>query len=510
MIRNSSTITVIRLLLLAVLASCSFLCPATAHARATMEIIDMDLQVSPNPIPCGGSATATVTIQTYPGGTMTTGLITKVTVWDYDTGLRDGDDALDNEPVTLTTDMGKVTATLTLHCEIKEAGCDLYGPAGNSGENGTEVFATILGSDVESPHVYVQCQQMDIDAALDLDGSDSISAGGDAEVTLSAATPIPGLDHAVWKMLYDPANLSVSGVRYLNPLLAPYITHTVNPDHILFNLRHLPVPLNVSGPMVGVTFTGRSSPAVRWDTTDIRVSADSVFYNGLGGVLELCDGGAHSIFVVPLDTTNPVVNCGKILFARNRIVGAAGAVSDDMGPLENYLTVTLLDEDNKLVSQEFAQTDGSFTLDKFFELAMGRESTLQVFNGVGLAASCQFMPTATPSGALAILLLGNQPPTANILTYDFPDPTVLNQVRLHANAIDPDGDEISLRIDWGDSKFTEYGPLRPSGFLFLEEHVYPGLTEPAIYQVKARARDSNGREGDWTTAQEVLIPAAPP
>ena len=28
--------------------------------------------------------------------------------------------------------------------------------------------------------------------------------------------------------------------------------------------------------------------------------------------------------------------------------------------------------------------------------------------------------------------------------------------------------------------------------------------------VKARARDSNGREGDWTTAQEVLIPAAPP
>lgn len=502
MIRKSSTIAAIRLLLLAVLASCSFLCPATCHARVTMEIIDMDLQVSPNPIPCGGSATATVTIQTYPGGSMTTGLITKVTVWDYDTSLRDGDDALDHEPVTLTTDMGKVTATLDLHCEIKEAGCDLYGPAGNSGESGTEVFATIQGSDVESPHVYVQCQQMDIDAALDLDGTDSISAGGDAEVTLSATRAIPGLDHAAWKMEYDPANLSVARVRNLNPQLAPYTTHTINSDHILFNLRKLPVPLNVSGPMVGVTFAGKSSPAVRWDTTDIRVSDDSVFYNGLGGVLDVCDGGAHSIFIAPLDTTNPVVNPGKILFTRNRIIGAPGAVSDDMGPLANYLTVALLDEDNKPVSQEFAGIDGSFTLDKFFELDMGKVSTLKVYNGVGLAASHQFMPTATPSGALAILLLGNQPPTANILTYDFPDLAVPNQVRLHANAIDPDNDEVSLRIDWGDTKFTDYGPPQPSGFLFLELHEY---LDPGTYQIKARARDSKGREGEWTPAQEVVI-----
>jgi len=180
-------------------------------------------------------------------------------------------------------------------------------------------------------------------------------------------------------------------------------------------------------------------------------------------------------------------------------------VSDDMGPLANYLTVTLLDEDNKLVSQEFAGIDGGFTLDKFFELDMGKVSTLKVYNGVGLAASYQFMPTATPSGALAILLLGNQPPTANIITYDFPDLAVPNQVRLHANGIDPDGDEVSLRIDWGDNKFTEYGPLQPNGWLFLEEHAYPALTEPASYQVKARARDSRGREGEWTPAQEVVI-----
>jgi hypothetical protein len=510
MIRNSSTHPVIRLLLLAVLASCSFLCPASGHAKATMEIIDMDLQVSPNPIPCGGSATATVTIQTYPGGSLTEGVITKVTLWDEDSGFYGADDPLDNEPVTLTTDMGKVTASLTLHCEIKDAGCDLYGPAGNSGESGTEVFATILGSDVESPHVYVQCQQMEVDAALDLDGTDSISAGGDAEVTLSADTAIPGLDHATWKMEFDPANLSVSQVRYLNPQLAPYTTHTINPDHILFTLRHLPVPLNVSGPMVAVDFTGKSSPAVLWDTTDIRVSADSVFYNSLGGALAVCDGGAHSIFIAPLDTTKPVVNPGKILFSRNRIVGAPGAVSDDMGPLENYLTVALLDEDHKLVSQEFAGTDGSFTLDKFFELAMGRVSTLQVDNGVGLSVSYQFKPTATPSGAVSILLLDNRPPTANILTHDFPDLAVPNQVRLHANGIDPDNDEVSLRVDWGDGKFTEYGPPQPSGWLFLEEHTYPPLTEPAVYQVKARARDSKGREGEWTPAHEVVILDAPP
>ncbi|HBI16035.1 MAG TPA: hypothetical protein DDY20_11065 [Desulfobulbaceae bacterium] len=504
MIRLSST-SVVVWLLLAILAACTCFIPAAGHARSTMEILDMDLQVSPNPIPCGGSATATVTIQTYPGGSLPEGVTTKITLWDYDTGLNGGDDALDHEPVVLTTSMGKVTATLTLHCEIKDAGCDLYGPAGNSGESGTDVFVTVLGSPVKSPRVYVQCKQMEVDAALDLDGTDSISAGGDATVTLSAVQPIPGLDHATWKIEYDPSNLSVARVSYLNPQLAPYLTHTVHADHILFTLRHLPVPLNVSGPMVGVVFTGKSSPAVRWDTTDIRVSNDSVFYNSLGGVLAVCDGGAHAIFIAPQDSTVPVVDPVKILFSRNRIVGSPGAVSDDMGPLPNYLTVALLDEDHKLVSQEFAATDGSFTLDKFFELAMGKASTLKVYNGVGLATSFSFMPTVTPSGALAILLLGNRPPMANIITiiHLYPDPSFPLQVQLHANAMDPDNDPVSLRINWGDGKFTEYGPLQPSGFLFLEEHEY---LAPGTYQLKARARDSKGREGAWTAAQEVVIP----
>ncbi|MHB1351463.1 MAG: hypothetical protein ACYCYR_16540 [Desulfobulbaceae bacterium] len=505
MIRLNAKDFAVRLLLLTVLASW-FFAPPSLRARSTMEIIDMDLQVSPNPIPCGGSATATVTIQTYPGGTLTEGVTTKVTLWDLDSGFNGGDDPLDHEPVTLPTSQGKVTATLDLHCEIKEAGCDLYGPAGNSYESGTKVFVTILGSPVKSPQVYVQCKQMEVDATLDLAGTDSIIAGENATVTLSAVEAIPGLDHAAWKITYDPANLSVNQVSYLHPQLAPSLSHTVNADHILFTLARLPAPLNIAGPMVGVTFTSKANPAVRWDTTDIRVSDDSVFYTRIGGVLDVCDGGSHSIFLAPRDTTNPVVNPGKIRLYRDRIIGATGALSDDMGPLPNYLSVALLDEDNRLVGQDFAAIDGSFLLDKFFDLALGRKSTLMIYNGVGLSASRQFIPASPPSGALAILL-GNKPPVANILTHDVPDPTTPSQIRLHANAIDPDGDQVSLRVDWGDGTFTDYGELQPSGALFLELHEY---LAPGSYLIKARARDGKGLEGGWTPTHEVVIPDAPP
>lgn len=38
---------------------------------------------------------------------------------------------------------------------------------------------------------------------------------------------------------------------------------------------------------------------------DISISNDSTFYSRTGGVLNVCDGGSHSTFIAPPDTTNP-------------------------------------------------------------------------------------------------------------------------------------------------------------------------------------------------------------
>ena len=388
--------------------------PTAATAGRTMEIIDIDLQVNPNPISCGSSAEATVTIQTYPVGQLSKGILTKLTLWDYDTLFRDGDDALDHEPVVLSEDEGKVTATMTLHCQIKDAGCDLYGPAGESGESGTELFVTILGSDVESPHVYVKCQQIEIDAELALDGTETVLAGEDATVTMSAVQTIKNLKQATWKLEYNSSDMTVENVAYLNQVIAPSLSHTVNSDHILFTLATLPFPASIAGPVVQVTFSSKTSPATIWDTTYVRVSDDSSFYNHTNTQLDVCNGGAHSIFIAPNDTTPPQIDPSRIAFNPERISGTVGSVSDDMTGLENYLTVALFDENNDLVSQEFANVDGSFTLDKFFVLDMNMSSTLMLYNGLDLSASYQFTPTVTPSGAIALLLLGNKAPTASI------------------------------------------------------------------------------------------------
>ena len=476
--------------------------PVASYGGRTMELIDIDLAVNPNPIPCGGSAEATATIQTYPIGQMTKGVHTKVTIWDHDTWFRDGDDPLDHESVVLSEDEGKVTVTLTLRCQLKDAGCDLYGPAGESGESGTDVFVTVLGSEVESPHVYVKCQQVAVDAEFDIDGTESVLAGNDATVTLSTVQPVNGLHHASWEMEYDSANLSVKRVTYLNQDLASSTVHTVEQDHISFTTATRAFPLNLSGSLVQVIFTAKNSPANIWDATYVEISDDSVFYNQSGQLIDVCNGGAHSIFVAPRDTTPPQINPKKIAFNPMRISGTAGSVFDDMGALENYLTVALYDEDNTLVSQEFANSDGSFVLDKFFELDRDRPSRLMVYNGLNLSTSYLFEPTITPSGAIAILLLGNHPPKA-VFDEVVQLPPGGPIVDLLATATDPDGDEVSLMIDWGDGTVDDYGAFQPSGSQFIGHHDYNPA--PATYFIRVRAKDVKGREGQWSDEHEVII-----
>lgn len=466
-----------------------------ANASRTMEIIDIDLQIFPNPIPCGSTAEATADIETYPIGQLSRDVLTKATLWDHDSWFRDGDDPLDHSSVTLSETEGHVFVTFTLHCQIKSAGCDLYGPAGNSGESGTEVFVSILGSDVESPHVYVQCQQTGIDAELDLYGTDSVTAGEDAEVTLSTKQAIHNLDHATWKIEFDNSNLVPNQVTYLNTSVESATTHTLNSDHILFEMDDSQSPLTLDGSIISVTFSSLSSPATIWDTTDITISDDSIFVDNSETVLEVCDGGAHSIFIAPNDTTPPVLHSEKIYFGRSRITGSVGSAGDDIGPLENYLSILLYDENEELVARDFTQLDGSFVLDKFFELSLSKPSRIVLANGIDLSVSHQFTPGAPFLPGVLSLLLNNSSPQT-LISEVSPNPSPIGPpVELHATVTDPDKDLVSISVDWGDGNSTDYGSMQTSGSVFIVPHIY---LLPGTYFIKARGKDSKNHEGAWS------------
>jgi len=64
------------------------------------------------------------------------------------------------------------------------------------------------------------------------------------------------------------------------------------------------------------------------------------------------------------------------------------------------------------------------------------------------------------------------------------------------SAIDPDGDDISYCIDWGDeSGEVCVGPF-PSGIEQTSSHTW---NEEGTYTIKVKARDIHGAESDWAT-----------
>ncbi len=70
------------------------------------------------------------------------------------------------------------------------------------------------------------------------------------------------------------------------------------------------------------------------------------------------------------------------------------------------------------------------------------------------------------------------------------------------NAIDPDGDDVSYFIDWGDNSTTGWTRTLPSGTFFNSSHIW---TEKENYTIKAKSMDIYGAESDWAIF-EITIP----
>ena len=69
-------------------------------------------------------------------------------------------------------------------------------------------------------------------------------------------------------------------------------------------------------------------------------------------------------------------------------------------------------------------------------------------------------------------------------------------------SIDPDGDDVSYYIDWGDGTTSGWTPTQASGTTYTESHTW---NIENTYTIKAKAMDTHGAQSDWAEL-EVTIP----
>jgi len=114
-------------------------------------------------------------------------------------------------------------------------------------------------------------------------------------------------------------------------------------------------------------------------------------------------------------------------------------------------------------------------------------ATLVLLTGIG----CQKKNTAPESPSV-------RGPTSarptDTLTYRF-------------SSVDPDGDSVHYMISWGDGAVSAWSPASPSGEDYIQTHAY---TDSVTYYVKARAKDGQDAESEWSDSLRVTIGLFPP
>ena len=75
-----------------------------------------------------------------------------------------------------------------------------------------------------------------------------------------------------------------------------------------------------------------------------------------------------------------------------------------------------------------------------------------------------------------------------------------------ATTTDPEGDNISYMLDWGDGNFSSWLGPYPSGATATTLHAWASA---GTYDVKVKAKDSNGAESGWSPAHSIVITAGP-
>ncbi len=92
-----------------------------------------------------------------------------------------------------------------------------------------------------------------------------------------------------------------------------------------------------------------------------------------------------------------------------------------------------------------------------------------------------------------------------------PNPPVINalneagvnqNVIFSAYSIDPEGDKVSIRFDFGDGVVSSWSDYVSSGEAVSMSHFY---NSPGTYYVKAQAKDEKGKMSEWSDAHPIEI-----
>jgi len=118
----------------------------------------------------------------------------------------------------------------------------------------------------------------------------------------------------------------------------------------------------------------------------------------------------------------------------------------------------------------------------------------------GLATKVGDFPSSAEVDALAIPYITNFPPNTPAAP-NGPDSGVTNvEYSFTATTTDPEGDPIEYMFDWGDSTTSNW---------LTEGSASHAWTTKGTFDVKVKARDSNGGESDWSTAHPINIVVGP-
>ncbi len=101
-----------------------------------------------------------------------------------------------------------------------------------------------------------------------------------------------------------------------------------------------------------------------------------------------------------------------------------------------------------------------------------------------------------------ITISGNTPPDIPTIQFSPSNGYKDSTYTFYVITFDPDRDSISYQFDWGDSTYSEWSDYYPNEHLVSTDHAY---SSTGTYYVKAKAKDENGAESDWSIGEEIVI-----
>ncbi len=174
--------------------------------------------------------------------------------------------------------------------------------------------------------------------------------------------------------------------------------------------------------------------------------------------------------------------------------------------VNSQFSASATDPDGDSVSLRFAWGDGDTSLWSNF-VASGGQITMEHAYTAGGTYSIRVQARDTqgaesswsPSKNVTVLTLNYPPrPTLSGIDTGYVDTNYMFQ----CTVIDPEGDQVSVRIAWGDGDTTAWTDFQPSGTTFSFNHTF---SSSGNFMISAQARDDRGGISSWIAPKIVVI-----